>query len=75
MVCGFPAMATNLFSDKAIFGNFGECWIVTWGALELEMGTFGDQWARGTRSLRAILPWDIGVRRQAGLQKLTLSRA
>ena len=74
-VCGYPAMGTNNLTDVGIIGDFRESYVATFGAMELATGYKADDFVRGITTLRAIMPWDVGVRRVAAFQKMTLDRS
>ena len=75
-VIGKPAYSTGHLTTNAIYGDFSQAYIATFGSLELEIGWQNDQILRGAKTLVGLLPWSIGsdLRRPEAFQKMTITR-
>jgi HK97 family phage major capsid protein len=67
-VNGLPAMATkhvtpNAFGARVILGDWSSLLVGTWGGVEIATDAGGDNFARGSLAVRAILTTDCQVKR------------
>jgi HK97 family phage major capsid protein len=63
------AATTHMPSNTVLFGNWAEFLVATYGGIALAADDGGTNFAKGTRSIRAILPIDFGVRHGASFVK------